>query len=197
MRGSCRHGSRNHGGRSGDRRHLAASDAAPPAGGGRHGDARCGTRPTTASTCACAEALAQPLVTADARLVETVRSSPVAALRRSGGAARASCRRLLDDGLSRWSHAPEPSAAGSPERQRADALPDRGSGVRGIAVLVGDDLQLAPHHVDQLARPQQEVRVARRAVGLVADGEGLVQQHAVRADRVDDVRQTAGARGSW
>ncbi len=54
-------------------------------------------------------------------------------------------------------------------------------------MLVGDDLQLATHDLDQLARTQKEIRAGRPPVGLVADGEGLIQQDALGIERLDDV----------
>lgn len=50
-------------------------------------------------------------------------------------------------------------------------------------------VQTAPHHFEQLTRPQQEVRIAGLAEALVAEHEGFINQHPAFADGIDQQGQ--------
>ena len=65
---------------------------------------------------------------------------------------------------------------------RGDALDDGGARRGDFALLEGDDGQRRKG-VEQFARAQQEIGVARPPEALVAEREGLVDQHAARRQR--------------
>src|SRR5581483_9453456 len=74
-------------------------------------------------------------------------------------------------------------------------FPDGGDALDGPGrvvedeVLVGDDPQLAADGLEELARPEEELRPVRPAEALLAPGEGLVEQDAAAGHGPDEVGQ--------
>ena len=63
------------------------------------------------------------------------------------------------------------------------------SGVAHMPLLERDGDEPAGDTLQQLAGLEQKIRIRRPAVGLVAAGEGLVEQHAVVGQRREQLRQ--------
>ncbi len=72
---------------------------------------------------------------------------------------------------------------------RADTLHPRRLGHAHEQILIGDDREPAAHDLQQLAGSEQEIRVGRTAVTLVARRESLVDQHPAGRERRQQVRK--------
>src|SRR5688500_13538147 len=74
-------------------------------------------------------------------------------------------------------------------RSSTDALHERRLRRVDVNIFVGDHAQAAAHELEQLARLEQEIGVARAAVALVACRERLVYQDALRPKCPEQQRQ--------
>src|SRR5437867_9473107 len=81
------------------------------------------------------------------------------------------------------------------ERHRAPALPHGADALNHRLLRLGNEPLFERNHgqgfqaVEQLVGPQQERRIARSAVALVAQGEGFVDQHAAGTQCTDQIRK--------